>query len=408
MNLYLLVIIVIILLDWILDLFKYRAILSSLSPLVPDEFKDMVDAEEYRKNQNYTRKRVVFKKFKNYWGLLETVLILSLGLFGILNRFVTGFSDSIYIQGILFWAVFTVIETVIGIPWSIYETFVIEEEFGLNKTTPKTFVTDIIKQQLLFAVIGTPILMFMIYFFTNVALAWLWIWAGLTLFMLLSALLVQDLIMPLFNKFSPLDEGELKERIMSFAKEQNVKLKGIYKMDGSRRSTVGNAYFGGLGKSKRIVLYDTLIEQLSPDEIVAVLAHEIGHNKLKHIPKGIAMSIINILIMVGFVGIFIGEPQFYAVFGIEGSPVYAGLALVFYLFPPIMLVTSMLSSYFSRIHEYEADAFAKAKTGDAPALISGLKKLYLNAKSNLTPPRIEVVLKYSHPPILDRIKALKG
>lgn len=408
MNVYLLVIIVIILLDCILDLFKYRAILSSLIPLVPDEFKDMVDAEEYRKNQIYTRRKVVFKKFQNYWGLLETVLILCLGLFGILNRFVTGISDSIYIQGILFWAVFTVIETVIGIPWSIYKTFVIEEEFGLNKTTPKTFVTDLIKKQLLTAVIGTPILLFMIYFFTNVALAWLWIWAGLTLFSLLSALLVHDVIMPLFNKFSPLDEGELKDKIMSFAKVQNMQLKGIYKMDGSRRSTVGNAYFGGLGKSKRIVLYDTLIEQLSPEEIVAVLAHEIGHNKLKHIPKGIVMSIINLLIIVGFIGIFIGEPQFYAVFGIEGSPVYAGLALVFYLFSPIMLMTSMLKSYFSRIHEYEADAFAKAKTGDASALISGLKKLHLNAKSNLTPPRIEVVLKYSHPPILDRIKALKG
>lgn len=408
MNIYLLVIIVIIVLDWILDLFKYRAILRSLGPSVPREFKNMIDAEEYRKNQNYTKKCVSFKKIKNYWGLFETILILGFGLFGILHRFVAGISDSIYIQGMLFWAIFIGIETILGIPWDVYDTFKIEAEFGLNKTTPKTFITDILKKLVLTALIGTPILLFMIYFFSNVYLAWLWIWAGITLISLLAGLLMHDLIMPLFNKFSPLDEGELKDRIMSFAQEQNVKLKGIYKMDGSRRSTVGNAYFGGLGKFKRIVLFDTLIEQLSPDEIVAVLAHEVGHNKLKHIPKGMVMSMISTLIMIGFVGIFIGIPDFYAVFGIEGSPVYAGLALVFYLFAPIMLLTSILRNYLSRIHEYEADAFAKAKTGNASALISGLKKLNINAKSNLTPPRMQVVLQYSHPPILERIKALKG
>jgi len=408
MNIYLLVVIVIIVLDWILDVVKLRVILRSLDPTVPREFKDVVDAEEYRQNQNYTRKHVAFKKIKNYWGLFETILILGFGLFGILHRFVAGISDSIYIQGILFWAIFIGIETIIGIPWDIYKTFGIDTEFGLNKTTPKTFVTDIIKKQFLTALIGTPILLFIIYFFTNVYLAWLWIWVGITLLSLLTQLLVHDVILPLFNKFSPLDEGELKDRIMSFAQAQNVKLKGIYKMDGSRRSTVGNAYFGGLGKFKRIVLFDTLIEQLSPDEIVAILAHEVGHSKLKHIPKGLVMGMISTLVMIGFVGIFIDVPQFYAVFGIDGSPVYAGLALVFYLFAPIMLFTSILRNYFSRIHEYEADAFAKAKTGDASSMISGLKKLYINAKSNLTPPRLEVVLKYSHPPILERIKALKA
>lgn len=408
MNMYLLVIILIIVLDWLLDEIKFRAIIKSLDPVVPAEFKDVVDAQEYHTNQNYNRRQVNFKRLKGYWGLLETILILGFGLFGILHRFVAGISENIYLQGIMFWAIFIGSQIIIDLPWGAYETFRIEEEFGMNKTTPKTFVSDIFKKNLLVALIGTPILLFVIYFFSNVSMAWLWIWAGITLFSLIMNYLAQDLIMPLFNKYTPLEEGELKDMITAYTTKQNIKLKGIYRMDGSRRSTKGNAYYSGFGNSKRIVLFDTLIEELSPEEIVGVLAHEVGHGKLNHITKMMVSGSVKMLIMIGFIGLFIDQAQFYAAFGIEGSPIYAGLALVMFLFAPVMLIISILGNYFSRAYEFQADAFARSTTGNAEALISGLKKLYVSSKNNLTPPKILVVLKYSHPPILERIKALKS
>ncbi len=290
----------------------------------------------------------------------------------------------------------------------IYATFVIEERFGFNKTRPITFITDKLKSWLLGIVIGGSILMFVLW-------AWLatgnWFWlivlGGMSIFMIFMAMFYAQLIVPLFNKQTPLDEGELKTAIVDFATKTGFKLDNVFVIDGSKRSTKANAYFSGLGPKKRIVLYDTLIKDLETEEIVGVLAHEIGHYKKKHVVKGLAMSLVQSALMIWLLWVAIDQPALSLALGASESSFYMGIVAFGLLFSPVSFFTGIISNVISRKYEYQADAFAK-KHYSAKALINALIKLSVKNLSNLTPHPVYVFFHYSHPPILKRKKALES
>ncbi|MBM4153316.1 MAG: M48 family metallopeptidase, partial [Kiritimatiellaceae bacterium] len=297
---------------------------------------------------------------------------------------------------------------IVSLPFSLIDTFVIEEKYGFNKTTPKTFVMDIVKGLLLTALIGAPVFSLILWIFSTVANAWLWAWGALAVIQLFIMFIAPVVILPLFNKFTPLEEGDLRSEIERFAAEQKYTLSGIFKIDGSRRSTKSNAYFTGFGKTKRIALYDTLIANHSTGELVAVLAHEIGHCQRGHIKKGIFISLLSSLLMFFILSLFITKEGLYAAFGVDGTPIYAGFIFFGFLYSPISQILSLLGNILSRKHEFEADAYAAETTQKPEDLVTALKKLSVDNLSNLTPHPLKVFLEYSHPPVLERIKALRS
>jgi STE24 endopeptidase len=311
------------------------------------------------------------------------------------------------VKGLVFGGILIVLSQLVGIPFSIYHTFVLEERYGFNKTTPKTFVIDILKGLLLTVLLGAPVFALILWIFSSVSLAWLWAWGALAIIGLFIQFIAPVVILPLFNKFTPLEEGELRSKIENFAVAQKFKLSGVFKIDGSKRSTKSNAYFTGFGKTKRIALFDTLIEKHTVGELVAVLAHEIGHCKRGHIKKGMVISLASSLLMFFILSLFITQQGLYTAFGIEGTPLYAGFIFFGFLYTPISMILGIAGSILSRKHEFEADAFAAETTGQPTALIDALKKLSVDNLSNLTPHPLKVFLEYSHPPVLERIKVLR-
>jgi STE24 endopeptidase len=286
---------------------------------------------------------------------------------------------------------------------------VIEERFGFNKTTVITFIMDLVKSLFIGVLIGGPLLAGLLYFFNAAgAMAWIYAWAATTLFTLIIQFIAPTWIMPLFNKFTPLDDGELKELIISYADKVKFPLKGIFVMDGSKRSKKSNAFFTGFGKNKRIVLFDTLIEKHTPHELVSVLAHEVGHYKKKHILKSIIISILHMGLMFFLLSVFLGHEGLFKAFYMDNMSVYAGLIFFGMLYTPIEMILSLIMQIFSRKNEYEADRFAAETTGGSENMISALKKLSRDNLSNLTPHPFYVFLNYSHPPVLKRIEAIKS
>jgi STE24 endopeptidase len=276
-------------------------------------------------------------------------------------------------------------------------------------------VGDLVKGLLLTTLIGGPVFAGLVWFFSRAGdLAWLYSWAGITAVQFLLIYIAPVFIMPLFNKFVPLDDGELKASISSYAEKEGFSLRGIFTMDGSKRSTKSNAYFTGFGRWRRIVLFDTLIEKHSVAELVSVLAHEVGHYKLKHIQKMLAVAVLSTGLMFFILSLFITRPGLYAAFGLEmaaidgRTPVYAGLILFGFLYAPISLLLGLVQNRLSRKHEYEADAFAATTYGRPDAMIEALKKLSVDNLSNLTPHPLKVFLEYSHPPVLERIRAIRN
>ena len=301
-----------------------------------------------------------------------------------------------------------VAKSVISLPFSIYSTFVIEERFGFNKTTPKTFVLDLVKGLGLGLLIGMPLLAGILAFFMYTGdLAWLYAWIAITLFSLVMQYVAPTWIMPLFNKFTPLEEGELRTAIEEYTDKVDFPLQGLFVIDGSKRSSKSNAFFTGFGNNKRIALYDTLIENHTNDELVAVLAHEIGHYKKKHIIKGMITSVIQTGAMLFVLSIFLQAKGLFDAFYMDEMPVYAGLIFFGMLYAPIDMILSVFMQISSRKHEYEADEFAATTTGKPEDMIATLKKLSKDNLSNLTPHPFYVFLNYSHPPALQRIKAIR-
>ncbi|WP_018127433.1 M48 family metallopeptidase [Balneola vulgaris] len=408
MNIYAVIILLAIAVDFFLDLISNFLNLKSLSKTLPDEFDGVYDEETYAKSQEYTK---VNTRFGFITGAFDLAILLGFwfsGGFNVLDQWVRGFGFGELITGLCFMGVLMVAKMIIGLPFSIYSTFVIEERFGFNKTTPKTFVVDLLKGLLLGVLIGGPVLAAILAFFMYAGdLAWLYAWVALTLFTLVMQYVAPTWIMPLFNKFTPLEEGELRTAIEEYTQKVDFPLQGLFVIDGSKRSSKSNAFFTGFGKNKRVALYDTLIENHTTEELVAVLAHEIGHYKKKHIIKGMISGVLQSGVMLFVLSIFLQEPDLFEAFYMEEMSVYAGLIFFGMLYAPINMILSIFMQMSSRKHEYEADEYAAKTTGKPEDMISTLKKLSKDNLSNLTPHPFYVFLNYSHPPALERINALR-
>src|ERR1041385_7429133 len=409
MNIYALIILITIFAKYFLHLFADLLNLKTLGNGLPDEFKEVFSDEAYKKSQEYTRARALFGIITSSFGLSVTLIFWLSGCFNYLDQLVRSWQLPIIWTGIFYIGVLLLARTIVSLPFSIYSTFVIEERFGFNKTTPATFIKDMIKGLLLGIVIGGPLLFVILAFFEYAGpLAWLYCWIAATAFTLILQFIAPTWIMPLFNKFTPLDEGDLKESILSYAESVKFSLKDVFVMDGSKRSSKSNAFFTGFGKNKRIALFDTLIQKHTVPELVAVLAHEIGHYKKKHIIKNMAISIVHMGLIFFLLSIFVSRQELFNAFFMEHASVYAGIILFSMVFTQIEFFFALFINSFSRKNEYEADRFAAETTGKTEAMINALKKLSVDNLSHLTPHPFYVKLNYSHPPVLERIKALSN
>lgn len=373
---------------------------------IPAELDGIYDPEKYRKQQLYRKANYSYGWLGDVFSLVVILLVLYLGGFAWLNTWVLKFTDHVILQSLLFFAALAVGSDIIQLPFGIYGTFVIEERFGFNKTTPKTFILDHIKSIFLGALIGGPILAAVIWFYNQTGSAfWIYAWALSSGFMILMTMFYTSWILPLFNKQTPLEEGELRSAIEVFSHKAGFKLDNVFVMDGSKRSTKSNAFFSGLGSRKRIVLYDTLINDLNTEEIVAVLAHEVGHYKLKHTLWGMLTGLFQTGVMLFIFSLVVNSPLLSGALGVDQPNFHIGLLAFGLLYSPVSFITGMLMSLVSRKNEYAADAFA-VKYDLGKALISGLKTISVNALSNLTPHPWYVFFHYSHPPLLQRVKAI--
>ena len=408
MNYWLIFILTVIAVNFLINSSISLLNLRALSPDLPKEFVDTYDREKYRQSQDYTRAQTIFSLFENSIMTTVTVLFLLGGGFNLVDQFVRNFELGSIATGIFYTGAITLLSFLIGLPFSIYSTFRIEARFGFNRTTAKTFTTDILKSILLTIVLGAPILAAILWFFEHTgSYGWLLCWLGTVAFGFIVQFLAPVAILPLFNKFTPLEDGLLKNNILEYARIQNFKLSGIFTMDGSKRSTKLNAFFTGFGKFRKIVFFDTLLEKIDDDEVVAVLAHEMGHFKKRHIWKMMAASILQTGLVFYLLSLFLNNPGLFEAFGMEHLSIYASLFFFAFLYSPISTLLSILFNIMSRAHEFEADGYAAKTTGTPEVLVQALKKLSLANLSNLTPHPAMVFLSYSHPPVLERIKALR-
>jgi len=411
MNGYLLFILSVLLLGHLLDLTAALLNLRRLSPELPAEFVGVFDDGQYARSQAYTRATTRFGLIQSTASLALTVAFIVAGGFNYVDLAARSFGFSSIPTGLLFTGMLALLSAAAGLPFSVYSTFVLEQRFGFNTTTVATFILDGLKGLLLAVLLGGPLLAAILWFFgTSGANAWLYCWMAAVAFVLVVQFLAPVVIMPLFNTFTPLAEGELKAAITGYAARQQFAIQGIYTMDGSKRSTRANAFFTGFGRFRRIVFFDTLTDKLAASEIVAVLAHEMGHYKLKHIPMMMALSILQMGLLFFILSLFLGNQGLFAAFGMEHVSVYASLVFFGFLYSPISTLLAIGFNAFSRRNEYQADSYA-ARTlvsgGGGEALISGLKKLSVSNLSNLTPHPLHVALNSSHPPVLARIAALR-
>ena len=403
------IILITLLVDLILSIVSDVLNLKHMTGALPKEFEGVYDAEKYQKSQDYTRVNTRFSWISSAFSLAISLIFWFAGGFNWLDLLILQWHLHPIWNGIIYMGMLMAARSVLSLPFTIYGTFVIEERFGFNKTTLKTFILDLLKGLALSIVIGVPILAAVLAFFQYAGnLAWLYCWGLTTLFSLFIQYIAPTWIMPLFNKFTPLKEGELLEKVMAYAKKVEYKLAGIFVIDGSRRSTKSNAFFTGFGKNKRIALYDTLIEKHTTNELVAVLAHEIGHYKKKHVVRGMLISIAHTGVMFFLLSLFLTQPGLFKAFYMEHMPLYAGFLFFGMLYSPVEMLLSLVMNIVSRKHEYEADTFAAETTRDPAAMIDALKKLSVHNLSNLQPHPFYVFLNYSHPPVLERIQHLRG
>ena len=409
MNLYLVIILVILIGQYLLSLVVDRMNIKHLNPVLPNEFKGFYDEDKYAKSQRYARENSTFGLIQGTISNAITIPFILLGGFNTIDKVARSAGYGPIITGLLFVGILALLSGIIGLPFAVYDNFVIEEKYGFNKSTVKTFILDLIKSVLLSIIIGAPLFALIVWFFRETGtLAPLYTWAMVTLFQLFMMLIAPTFIMPLFNKFTPLEEGELKDNLEKYARENDFHLKGIDKMDESKRTSKPNAFFTGFGKSRRIVLYDTLIEKYTNDELLTTLAHEMGHYKLKHMPKMVIAAILETGFIFFTLSLFINNSELFAAFKMENLSVYASLVFFGFLYSPISTIISIVMNIFSRKREYEADRFAVETTGKGEEMITALKKLSIDTLSNLTPHPLKVFFYHSHPPVLARIQAIKA
>ena len=406
-HLLFIIFIVVLILNFTLE--QTAAYLNSkhFNDAIPDDLKGVYTEEKYKKSQAYKLVNYKFGLLQAFLSFIFLMLFIFFDGFKLLDDFVRQFSqDDMYISMLYFGIIF-IAGTLYALPFSYYHTFVIEAQFGFNKMTKSLFIKDSLKSLLLSIVLGGLILLVVLWFyklFPNTF--WLYTWAFIAVFSLFMNLFYTKLIVPLFNKLTPLEEGSLKTTLEAFARKVKFNLEAIFLIDGSKRSTKANAYFSGFGKTKKIVLYDTLLNDLSDDEIAAVLAHEIGHYKKKHVIYNLILSIVLTGLTLYLLSLFINNPLLAQAVGITKPSFHIGVIVFMLLYTPISVLTNLIMNVLSRKFEYQADDFAK-KNGYSDALIRGLKKLTATSLSNLTPHKFYVFLNYSHPTLFQRIKNLK-
>ncbi len=408
MNTYLAVILIILIGEYFFNLFVEILNLKNIKTNLPNEFSDLYDSEKYEKSQRYLKETTRFELSTDTLMTFLTISFILAGGFNIADRFSRNFGFGDIVTGLIFAAIIMLIMQIINIPLSAYSTFHIEEKYGFNKTTVKTFILDIVKSWLLIIILGGIIFSVILWFFGKTGeFAWLYCWAAVTIFQIFVMFLAPVVIMPLFNKFTPIKDCELKTTLEDYAEKENFKIKGIFTMDGSKRSTKSNAFFTGFGKFRRIVLFDTLIEKHSIDELVSILAHEIGHYKKKHILVHLLISILTSGIMFFILSFFLNNSGLFTAFKMEYTSIYASLFFFGFLYAPIEMITSIFSNILSRKNEYQADEYSVKTYKKPDAMILALKKLSVDNLSNLTPHPFKVFLSYSHPPVLERIKSIR-
>ncbi len=382
---------------------------------IPLELKDFYDIEKYKKAKLYAISKNKIGLLSSTTSFLFVISLLVFDGYGFLDQLVNSDSLNLFLpfeinsnfaKSGMFFLILFVLNSLISIPFSYYNTFVIEEKYGFNKTSKATFFLDIVKSSILSILIGGILLLAALYIYDNINDGfWLWLWIGLSSLMIILNMFYADLIVPIFNKLTPLNDGELRQKIEKYSKKVGYLLKNIYVIDGSKRSTKANAFFSGLGPRKTIALYDTLIEKHTENELVAVLAHEVGHFKKKHIFSGLIMSVIQIGVMTFFFELCLKLPEISMALGGLDSSFHLGLIGFTIIFSPISMISSIWMNYISRKNEFEADAYAK-ETFNGEDLSLALKKLSVDSLSNIYPHPLYVFFHYSHPPLIERLRAL--
>jgi STE24 endopeptidase len=400
------IIIGIIVIDFLFE--KYLGYLNTktMSEVLPVELKGIYDEEKYRKQQAYQRENQRFGLLTSSFSFALTLAMFLFYGFAFVDNLAWGFTVNAIVAALFFFGLIMFASDILSLPFSVYDTFVIEEKYGFNKTTPKTFVLDTIKGWLLGALIGGGLLALIIFIYQKTQnMFWIYAWILVSAFTIFMAMFYSNLIVPLFNKQTPLEPGELRDAIKNFADKVGFKLDNIFVINGSKRSTKANAYFTGFGSKKRIVLYDTLINDMETDELVAVLAHEIGHYKKKHVIQGLLISLIQTGIVLFIFSLLINNATLSKALGVEIPNFHIGLVAFGILYSPVSFVLGIFMNLLSRKNEYQADEFA-AIHFKPEALASALKKLSVKNLSNLTPHKTYVFFHYSHPTLLQRLARL--
>ena len=375
---------------------------------IPEPLKDVFDEEDYQKSQRYKRENYRFGLFTSVISLVATLAFFFFDGFAYVDNLARSISDNTIVITLVFFGIIMLASDILSTPFSYYQTFTIEEKYGFNKTTVKTFFLDKLKGWFMMILIGGLILAAIVWFYeTTGSDFWLYAWALVAFFTIFMNLFYARLIVPLFNKQSPLEEGPLRSQIEHYAQKVGFTLDKIFVIDGSKRSTKANAYFSGFGSEKRVTLYDTLINDLDNEEIVAVLAHEVGHYKRKHIIFNLASSILLTGFTLWILSLFVGNEILSEALNVNEPSFHIGLIAFGILYSPISEITGLIMNYLSRKFEYQADNYAKT-TYEGEPLISALKKLSKNSLSNLTPHPAYVFAHYSHPTLLQRFRNLKN
>jgi STE24 endopeptidase len=375
---------------------------------LPEELADIYDQEKYSKSLSYFQANYSFENISSIFSFILMLGVILTGALGKLDHVLRLRITDPILLALSFFGILFLISDLINLPFSLYKIFVIEEKFGFNKMTKKTFLFDKIKSYVLTIIVGGVILYVLLYLIINIGENfWLWFWLVISVFILLINMFYTSLIVPIFNKLKPLPAGELRDKIEKYSKEINFPLDNIYVIDGSKRSSKANAYFSGIGSRKKIVLFDTLITNHTQEELVAVLAHEVGHFKKKHILTGFILSIAQTGFMLFLLSLFVYNPYLSNALGAGENAIHINLIAFGILYTPISHLTGIFMNIISRKNEYEADKYA-ATTYNGVALQTALKKLSSDSLSNLTPHPAYVFMHYSHPPLLQRLKALQS
>lgn len=396
---------------WKLEFAATLLNIKAFPTTVPKSLGDLMDAEKLERGRRYLVANARVGIIQSTTSLFIFVAFWAIGGFGWLDDESRSLTGSSVGAGLIFLSLIFLGQSLISLPFSIYDTFVIEQKFGFNRATPATFIMDRIKGLVLAAVIGLPLGAAVLWIFGNVEYAWLWAWLFVTAFQLLLTYLSPSLIMPLFNKFTPMPEGELKQEIEQLGVKCGFPLTGVFVMDGSKRSTKANAFFTGLGKQKKIALFDTLVEKSTRPELLGVLAHEIGHFRCGHIRQRLTVGILQMAVIFFLLGLATDPDGKFArilfdAFGVKQISPQVGLVLFSIVLEPVSKLLGVLANAWSRRHEFEADAYAAKVTGDGAPLAEALKKMTADHLSHPTPAPLRVWLDYSHPPLIQRLEAL--